>query len=160
MKEIPLTRGMVALVDDADYEALAANKWYSGHVPGKNTCYARRDAGGRKSRVRLAMHRVILGAGPNDLVDHVNGNGLDNRRVNLRLASNAQNRANTPKRKLDASSRYKGVSWNKARGLWRADIRVGDRQRTLGYFASEEEAARVYDAEAQKAWGEFALCNF
>ena len=101
------------------------------------------------------MHRVILNAPPGREVDHINRNGLDNRRSNLRLATHAQNEANKPPR-----GEYKGAYWCKKSGRWRASIRVDGRLRHMGRFATREEAARVYDDAALEAFGEFAYLNF
>lgn len=88
-------------------------------------------------------------------VDHINGNGLDNRRVNLRLATSLQNQGNSRKRR-NASSYYKGVSWYKPLKKWRAQIKVDKHVIHLGYFVSEEEAAIVYQEAAIAHFGEFA----
>lgn len=109
----------------------------------------------------IYLHRLIAGAGPNETVDHINGNPLDNRTVNLRIASRSQNGANrgADRRRLGTSSRHKGVSWRKARNIWGAYIHVNGKTRYLGSFADEDEAARAYNRAAVEAWGEFARLN-
>lgn len=106
----------------------------------------------------LYMHRLILNAPSGADVDHVNNDGLDNRRVNLRLASRSQNLANTRKRAGAFTSQFKGVY--RARRKWAASIKVNQVRRHLGEYHSEERAARAYDAAAKAAWGPFARLNF
>lgn len=112
-------------------------------------------------RRALLLHQLIwqlLGnEGP---VDHENGDGLDCRNRNLRPGPPKLNAANKHKHRTDASSRFKGVSWHKARGRWCARLMVDGRSCSLGYFADEVEAARAYDKAAQLAWGEYAQLNF
>lgn len=97
------------------------------------------------------------------MIDHKNGNGLDNRRSNLRFCTNAQNQHNQRKwgsrSGKPLSSRYKGVSWHR-RGHWRAKIQAQGKRRYLGQFQSEEAAARAYDRAARELHGEFAVLNF
>lgn len=155
-REIPLTKGYCAIVDDHDFEWLSSYRWYAhcnrgGHV------YARRatDITGRT----YFMHRELTGPDPGEDVDHANGNSLDNRRSNLRIATRQQNNWNRrPQR--GSSSPYVGVSWAKDRGLWVAAIERNDRKIWIGSFESAEEAARAYDAKALELRGEFACLNF
>lgn len=149
MKRIPLTRGLVALVDAADFDWLSAFKWHAIRTaPG--CFYAAR---GRT----ILMHRELL---PGALeVDHINRNKLDNRRRNLRPATTSQNRANVSLRR-DNQARRKGVSWSPSCASWRADITTKDGHRFLGHFDSVDAAARRYDQEAIRIFGEFACVNF
>lgn len=162
MKEIPLTRGKVAIVDDEDFERLSKWKWHAMKNSGSGIWYAARavPAGTLKPwQTRLRMHREILGAAGKDVVDHRNGDGLDNRRENLRLCSQSQNRMNSI-RSRRSRSRFKGVVAHAKTGRWRAVLTVDGRRTWLGWFDSDEEAARVYDAEARRVYGEFAALNF
>lgn len=155
VREIPLSRGLVALVDEIDYErVVAVGKWYAN--PSGTTFYARKNyrRGGRYFSIR--MHTLITGL---SYVDHANGNGLDNRRSNLRLATDTQNAQNRGLRS-DNSSGFKGVSWDKQRQAWVAYISDGLRQRRLGRYSDRKEAARAYDAAAIRLFGEFARLNF
>jgi hypothetical protein len=154
--EVPLTRGLVAIVDDADGPtALAAGPWQA--LPSRNTYYARRayrTAGGARAWQRL--HTLLTGW---PLVDHRNGDGLDCRRANLRPATVSQNGANATLRP-DNRSGYKGVSRDQRRGLWTAELYADGRRHYLGRYADPADAARAYDAAARQHHGEFARLNF
>lgn len=157
MIEIPLTKGFVAIVDDEDAH-LARHNWFA--FRGRYTWYAARKepkpGGGQRT---VCLHREVLGAPARAQVDHCDGNGLDCRRHNLRLASGTQNQGN---RRLNRNNKsgFKGVFWYKARGKWTAAIKVGKRRPWLGLFDAPEDAARAYDAAARAAFGEFARTNF
>jgi hypothetical protein len=153
MREIPLTQGKVALVDDEDFERVAKYPWF---LLRSGTCrYAIRNA--RSGGCRL-MHQLILGTRG---VDHVNGDGLDNRRANLRVAAQSENMRNRQKANHYAGkptgSRFKGVQRapNNRRHPWRAALNG----RHLGYFENEREAAAAYNAAALQEFGEFARPN-
>jgi hypothetical protein len=105
------------------------------------------------------MHRQILGAPPGQQVDHINGDTLDNRRVNLRLATHGQNQHNRGKYRNNKSG-YKGVSWDKAAGKWRAQIKFNNKKYNLGRYHDPIEAALAYDAAAIRLHGAFARLNF
>jgi hypothetical protein len=155
MREIPLTQGKVALVDDEDYEALNAFKWYA--YRSCRTYYAQRMArrpdGGWNHE---DMHRAILARKleralvKGEKTDHWNGDGLDNQRGNLRLATNAQNNRNCRRRRSNPSSQYLGVSWDKCRKKWRAQWRaqmmVNGEPIFLGYHTTELAAAEAREA--------------
>lgn len=114
--------------------------------------------------VSVLLHRLLLNAPKESEVDHINGDGLDNRRSNLRLATRAQNAANTIVRKRHSTkpSRFRGVHWapRGLAGYWVAQIRIEGKFRHLGYCKDEEQAARLYDDAAFEAHGEFATLNF
>jgi hypothetical protein len=155
VREIPLSRGLVALVDDVDYErVLAVGKWYAN--PSGVTYYARKNFWRAGRCFSIRMHTLITGW---SYVDHRNGNGLDNRRSNLRQASDRQNAQNRGRRS-DNTSGFKGVSWDDQQQAWSASICVDSVQRRLGRFSSREEAALAYDAAAIQHFGEFARLNF
>jgi hypothetical protein len=152
---IPLSQGYWTLVDVADYDWLRELKW---HVNGRQGefLYAFHSVS-RKSPVK--MHRMILGLTTADPhVDHINGDGLDNRRCNLRLATRFQN-AHNRRRTRTTMSGYKGVHW-KSEGGWAVTIRANGVFQYLGRFRDPVEAARVWDAAAVKLHGEFARLNF
>lgn len=158
MKTIPLTQGKVALLDDADFERLAQLKWFARRRQtslGERWYALHTD---NVTRRTLYLHREILGAPAGVDVDHRNGDGLDNRRENLRLARRAQNARNQMKRA--GTSRFKGVSRNARSGRWYAAICANGVSRFIGSFSSEEEAARAYDKAAVETHREFARLNF
>jgi hypothetical protein len=156
MKEIHLTKGQVALVDDEDYDALARLKWHARWDKCAQTFYAARSVHGPGRKcTTVRMHRQLLGAAPGTMVDHRNHNGLDNRRANLRLCTRAENARNRIKRL--GRSRFKGVVWNV--NAWQASITRDGKVFNLGRFAHEDEAAAAYDLAARELHGEFALAN-
>ena len=159
MREIPLTQGKVAVVDDADYEWLSRYRWMAS-MARAGYWRAVRWVGTRAKHRAVFMHREIIGAQPGQLVDHRNGDGLDNRRANLRACSSRQNQQN--RRGSWAASGYKGV--HQLHRLlskpWVAQIQVEGRSMHLGYFATPEEAAEAYDAAATTHFGDFAYLNF
>ena len=155
-KKIPLSQGMFAVVDDADFEWLSRHKW---HVTIRGSrCYAVRHIKYNGKRTKIYMHRVILNPPPNKETDHINGDGLDNRRSNLRACTRSQNQMNKRKQP-GCSSKYKGVNWDKRRRKWQLQVGRRKNQRHLGYFDDEREAAAVYNAEAIERFGAFAKLN-
>lgn len=155
---IELTRGKSALVDACDYPLVAGHRWVA--TPSRNAWYAKATVRGLDGRRRsLQMHRVLLGLGSGDnrLVDHVDGNGLNNQRVNLRIATVSQNAMNSRKH-ASATSKFKGVSLHES-GLWKASICVDGRVIYLGYFDDEDAAARAYNDAAIANHGNFACLN-
>lgn len=161
MKEIKLTQGKVALVDDEDFSYLNQFKWIA-HKSSK-TYYAARTVKNGNRRKYISMHQVILKPMDGLKTDHIDGNGLNNCRNNLRYATHSQNIANAGKRR-GAISTFKGVSpLPKFPGYdvrWRAFIRVNGHGYHLGCFATEKEAAIVYDGVVKKHFGAFAKTNF
>jgi hypothetical protein len=151
-RDIPLTQGYVAIVDAADYDAAMVYKWCA--LIGNHTVYAKRAYQVDGVHRTVQLHTFLTGW---PYVDHVNGNGLDNRRDNLRPATRAQNQRNA-RRRIDNTSGFKGVSIN--RGRWQAVIRAGGTPRNLGRFDDPESAARAYDAAARELHGEYATLNF
>ena len=156
MKKIPLTKGMFALVDDADYEWLNQWKWYAMKV--RNTFYAVRGCCQSGKYELILMHREILKALPNEKTDHRNHNGLDNQRGNLRTCTNTTNQYNQQPQK-GRSSQFKGVSWHKSHLKWEAYIMKDSKNYHLGHYVSEIDAAKAYDKAAIKYFGEFAYLN-
>jgi hypothetical protein len=156
LKEIPLTRGHVALVSPEDYPWLSMHKWCS--LIGRNTVYAWRSVGSGENRKFLYMHRQIMGE-PKHRVDHWDRNGLHNWRENLRPATRSQNGANAG-RKPQNSSGFKGVFAYGKRGKYRAMIQVDRKIIHLGCDESREACARLYDEAALYHFGPFASLNF
>ena len=159
-RRIPLTKGQYAIVDPEDYERVSRYPWQA--VKSRNTYYAmrwgRRGKDGRRKRYQ--MHREIMGMGAEEVCDHVNGEGLDNRKVNLRGASRAENSWNTGKSRVRSRSKYKGVAWDKRDEKWEVRISVKGKRIYIGRFEDEEQAARAYDAAAVKYHGRYARVNF
>jgi AP2 domain/HNH endonuclease len=156
MKTISLTRGKFALVDDEDHERLSKFKWHPC------TRYAQRYVMIRAGKsIRMLMHRELLGleAGDPRHVDHVDGNGLNNQKSNLRFATRAQNAMNS-KTYRSNNSGFRGVSFYKRAGKFQAHIQTNCRHKGLGLFDTAEEAARTYDSAAVRLHGEFARLNF
>jgi hypothetical protein len=156
-KQIPLTQGLFAIVDDGDYEMLSKRNWFSMHARTAGKFYAATsdiERGGH-----LMMHRVLLGMAnaKRPLVDHINRNGLDNRRENLRLCTHMQNLWNASLSKRSKTG-FKGVTVRY--GGFGANICKNYKQIRLGSFTTPEAAARAYDRAARELFGEFAYLNF
>ena len=160
MKTIKLTKGYVAIVSDCFYENLNRYKWCTYLMRGKPYAARKtRDLSGKQHTIY--MHREILGlaVGDKSLVDHVNGETLNNRIENLRQCSNSQNLMNSSCHR-DSLSSYKGVSWHKFKQKWRVSIFVNGHSKHIGYFENEYEAAKAYDKSAITYFKEFAKTNF
>jgi hypothetical protein len=146
------------ILDREDYYKFGNIKWALGGR--KNNFYA---IGGIRNKdgelEKVSLHRLILNPPENKLVDHRNGNGLDNRRENLRLATHAQNMLNRRKQK-NTSSKFIGVYFDKQTGKWRAKIKVNSKTMHIGRFDSELQAALAYDRTAKLYHGEFSKFNF
>ena len=145
MKAIPLTQGKVTFVNDEDYLKLSEHRWYAHKIG--NTYYAIRNSPRdplTHQHYKILMHVVILDTPKGMDTDHINGNGLDNRRENLRIATRRENMQNQKNRHRRKTSKYPGVWWSKQRNKWRACIEVNNKQYYLGIYSSEEKAARVY----------------
>lgn len=155
MRELPLTRGLVAIVDDEDYESLSSYKWCATPYGRGNNFYAVRGMWSEGRTVRVYMHRAILCPPSGMHVDHVSGDGLDNRRGNLRLATQAQNNQNHRIHRNNRSG-YKGVGQKHRDKRWTACIRVDGKRKYLGAFDSPIEAHAAYCAAAKELHGEFA----
>jgi hypothetical protein len=152
-KLIPLTQGQFAIVDAGDYERLSQYKWcLSGK---KGQYYAVRKEHGKIIR----MHHEIIDVPAGMFCDHINHNGLDNRRCNIRICTPAQNGYNRlPNR--NGTSRYKGVCWHKQARKWVAEICFNNHSIHIGYYDYEEDAAIAYDDMAIRLFGEFACLNY
>lgn len=154
-------KGQEIIVDDKDYKELNKNCWYA-HKAG-NVYYTCRSVAttkkGKRTTITILMHRVIMDAKPGQQIDHINGNGLDNRSGNLRFCTNQENQRNARTRK-DNTSTYKGVTLNRGTGKWRAQIKTDGNQRHIGNYPTPGEAARAYDRAAIERFGEFAKINF
>lgn len=161
MKEIPLTQGKVALVDDADFEELSQYKWFAVNTrkagTGAPQWYAARSFRTNAKKILVYMHRCLLNA-CGAQVDHWDGNGLNNQRGNLRVASRLQNNANK-KLSVKNISGLKGVSWDRKCGKWKAQATGNGKDHHLGYFNHRVEAGEAYDRKAMELHGNFAMTN-
>jgi len=159
-RRIPLTQGQYAIVDPEDYKELAKYQWYAKRC--ERRFYAERWGKTKQgSRIRrdIKMHQVIMGTAEGKFIDHINHNGLDNRKANLRFATAQQNTWNKRKQKGNYSSQYKGVHWVKSEKNWRAVITCNKRVIYIGRFDDEKAAAMAYDAKAKEYFGEYAAPN-
>jgi hypothetical protein len=146
VKEITLTQGKVAIVDDCDYEELIKHKWYAHAMGRKKIFYyaIRQEARSRQ----IQMHNAILPhTGHSLVVDHIDGDSLNNRRNNLRLVTLRQNCQNRHHKK---TSKYCGVSWYKRKCKWGADITINGRNHNLGLFEIEEDARDAYNDRVKR----------
>lgn len=143
-------KGLIAVVDDDVYSVISRYGWYAKKGLRNKTYYASAWVDGRQ----VHMHRLIVGLGPGRIpqVDHVNGDGLDNRKVNLRVATASQNAMNR------RTNGVKGVS-RRPNGRWQADLKMNGRHHYLGVYDTPEEAARAYDTAARQHFGEWARTN-
>ena len=155
---LPLVNGGETVVDAGDLAYLSQWEWRATTRAHRSQQYATRREG-RKTRVY--MHVVIMQPPLGFRVDHINGDGLDNRRSNLRLCTSNQNCTNT-KMYSNNTSGYRGLTWFKPRGQWLVQIQHLGKKHRLGYFDKGQEvwAAKVYDEAARRLHGEFATCNF
>jgi hypothetical protein len=151
-ERIELTRGKFALIDDDDYDEISKHKWhlYSNR-------YAARSIRVDGKNIFILMHRVIMDAPKHLEVDHINGNGLDNRKENMRLCTHLQNTWNRTKK--TGTHRYKGAVFHKRVGKWYAYIKISKKCVHLGVFLDEKDAARAYNNAAIENFGEFACLN-
>lgn len=155
---IKLTQGYHVLVDAEDYDALTKFNWQACNW--KNGIYVAK-AGVQTKGIReknMAMHRYLLNPPDGKFVDHINGNGLDNRKANLRICTNMQNQHNARLSKTNTSG-FKGARWHKIEKKYIVGIRVDGKLLHVGYFRNKREAAEAYDKAAIKYFGEFALTN-
>lgn len=154
MKEIRLTRGKVAIIDDEDFELVSQYKWCALDNHGFGFYAVSRT----KDQVAVYMHRLIMGEPVGVLIDHKNRNSLDNTRKNLRLATVSQNGGN--RKAHGQGSIYKGVVYIPKSETYQVRIACQKKRIFLGYFENELDAAKAYDRSAKRLFGEFAKLNF
>jgi hypothetical protein len=156
--ELKLSQGKIAVVDDEDFDLISSYKFKLRESKSSGfyvDCYFRDSNNKRKY---VPMHRIIMEAEKEQNVDHKNGNGLDNRRENLRFCTDSQNAMN--RTRIVGKSSYKGIYWNTASKGWYSRIYVNKKRINLGTYKDEVEAAKAYDKAAIKHFGEFAKTNF
>lgn len=154
MKEIPLTQGKVALVDDTDYPLVSQYKWHARVSSTGNCVYAQHSFRVDGEPKAIFMHNLIMGFKG---IDHKDGNGLHNWRSNLRPATNSQNLMNSPPRK---GRRFKGAFNLSKKSFWMATIMLSGKRIYIGCYRSQESAAKAYDTKARELFGEYARLNF
>lgn len=159
MKTIPLTKGYFTKVDNDDYKKFAIIRWQVAfsnddikHPRVKRTDYSN---GIQKN---IYLHREIIGAKEGEYVDHINGDGLDNRKCNLRICTLSQNSQNK-NQSLNNTSGYKGVTWDKNKGKWKSQIAANNKKICIGHFKNKIDAAKAYDEKAKELHGDFAKTN-
>jgi hypothetical protein len=166
MLAIELTQNQFAIVDEEDYDFLNQYKWYADYQPGIYGFYARRNLylgviDGKEKWKAIMMHRLIMERflgrelERREVIDHINHDSLDNRRCNLRVASQRQN---TQNRNEKSSSKYPGVYWHNPTQKWHAQITINGKRKHLGLFVDEREAAKAYE-EACREQGEELICK-
>jgi len=142
-----------AIIDDEDFEIVSQYRWCRNSRYALTTIYR-----GKKKKTVLLMHRFLLNAPKHLEVDHINHNGLDNRRANLRLVTKSQNHQNK-RGSFRPHCKYKGIYWHTGNKRWIARLK-GKLHKHLGSFKNKKEAAKAYDKAAKKYFGEFACLNF
>jgi hypothetical protein len=156
---IPLSQGKVAIVDEVDFPKVSLYRWWAAEH--RRTWYAYttvKDDNGKRHTVY--MHRLITGASKGRKVDHKDHNGLNNRRSNLRVCTNAQNLKNRSGAPASNTSGYVGVWWCNKTNCWVAEVYDGGKKFRVGTFGHREHAARARDAAARNLNGEFVFQNF
>jgi hypothetical protein len=155
MKQIKTSNGFFVNVSDKDFEFLNQFSWY--RFPNGYVCTNIQVA--RRKQKTVMIHRAITLVPENYVVDHKDGNPLNNQRENLRISTVAQNAQNRRKMSKPTSSKYKGVNWDKTRNKWRTAITHERKTIQIGRFETEIEAALAYNRKARELFGEFALVN-
>ena len=148
---IPLTKGKYALVDEEDYERVNQYNWF---------VHINQYASTRLESKQILLHRFIMDAKKGEFVDHINFNGLDNRKINLRICSKAENQTHQRPSKNKFKTAFKGVYWIKSKNKWRVEVSKMGIRYYMGYYYDEIEAARAYDKKAKELFSEFAYLNF
>jgi len=157
MREIPLIKGQVALIDDEDYELVSQYKWYASWCSSTNSFYAISKVEDKSTY----LHRLIMGLkhGNKNQVDHVNHNPLDNRKINLRVVSGSQNQRNRKGAQTNSKSGVLGVSWVKTRNKWFAQIQVHGKNINLGRYSKIDDAIQARNEGVIKYHGQIGTIS-
>jgi hypothetical protein len=161
--EIQLSQGKTCLIDTYDYDLVKMHRWYYAKLKKSNTGYVVASVQNNDKRITLQMHRLIMSV-TNDKykcldIDHINREGTDNRRSNLRICTRSQNQMNKIKNRNNTTG-YKGVYFKKDRNKFIASIRFNKKNIHIGYYYTPKAAAAAYDVKAKELFGEFANTNF
>lgn len=151
---VPLSRGYEAIIDASDIPIVAGKNWHT-QLSVNGRAYAVRTVKSGGTKRTIWLHREIIAATPIQMVDHIDGNGLNNRRANLRAATNSENLCNRPRQTNNTSGR-KGVTWSRAAQKWIAQIQSKGQQQYLGLFEDIDAASAAYQAAATRLQGQFA----
>lgn len=158
MKEIQLTKGKVAFIDDEDFEYIMQWKWTA--YKGRNTYYAKRNMNNKGDNIGFQMHRSLMRVYDRSiLIDHIDGNGLNNQKANLRICNYSQNGANKLKRKGSNGTKFIGITFRKDTKKWAAQVMKDYKHISLGCYNSDIDAAIAYNKKAVELHGEFAVLN-
>lgn len=158
MKTLPLTQGKFAVVSDSDFPFVKNFQWCAKRI--KTLWYTVRSVRQNGKKITIYLHRHLLGVSKTEKIDHRDGDGLNNSRRNLRIATTTQNSQGFQTSRKNKSSRFRGVTWVKKVGRWQASIGIKGRVKFIGEFCDEKKAARAYDSAARKYFGRFAFQNF
>ncbi len=154
---IPLTQGKIAEVDDEDYKYIKGHKWCAHKNHGN--WYAVTNVKVSEGKwVYMSMHKLLMNIQLGQQIDHIDQNGLNNNRSNLRIVSSQQNSFNRRSHR-NSSSKYKGVSWHKSRNKWQAYVCFNGRLKYLGIFNDEKRAAEAYNIAASHQFGSYSCLN-
>ena len=159
MIEIELTQGKVALIDDEDWSLIKDYRWRADKKGRTYYAVAYVRGSGKKNYRQIYMHTLIMTPKDGEEVDHVDSNGCNNQKYNLRVCSGEQNKRNKQKQQGNYTSKFKGVYWFKRANKWRAQINVANKSIHLGYFLEENDAAKAYNIAALRYFGKFAKIN-
>lgn len=159
MRKILLTQGKIALVDEEYFEKINKFKWYAWNYNKKNGFYALRNILINNKRSTISMHKEIMGSSNNLCIDHINGNGLDNRKSNLRFCTRQQNQFNRKYHNKNNKLKTKGIIWDKQRKKFRAEIKFNRKLIYLGRYNTLPEARQARKTAELKHFGEFAERN-
>lgn len=159
MKKLHIIRDIYVTVDDEDYDYVKQFHWFYYNTGYAFRCTYHGYVNGKQQRKQILMHRDLMKPGTGMDVDHIDGDGLNNSRSNLRVATRAQNMYNKRKQHNNKSG-YIGVHWSKEKNKWRAVIRYLNKEQFVGYFDDIVKAAKARDLKALELHGDFAMLNF
>lgn len=149
---------LCVIVDNEDYPVISKYNWYANSVVDKRLKNPKPYVATKINGKTVLLHRFILGCPKYKSVDHIDNNPLNNQKENLRICTHQQNHFNRPAN-FNGSSKYKGVCWDKKHNSWKAQIKTNKKNKYLGLFKTEKEAAKAYNTEAFKLFGEYAYQN-